>query len=690
MTNPLLASHTLPPFSAITAEQVTPAITELIEQGRTQLAQLLANLPAPNWENLVAPLEEQGDKLDQAWAPVSHLNSVANSEALRKAYTESVALLTDYSTEFSQNEALYKAYQQLADSSEFAQLTQAQQQTINNALRDFRLGGVALNDADKKRFGEIQKRLSELSTQFSNNVLDATQAWYKHFETADALAGLPESALAQAAQAAAQKELPGYVVTLDFPSYYAVMMYAENRALREEIYTAYVTRASADGKKADGSSAAEFDNTGIIAETLALRHELAQLLGFANYAERSLASKMAESPAQVLQFLNELALKSKPYAERDYAELREFAARSGCADVQAWDTTYYSEKLRVEKYSVSQEELRPYFPAEKVIAGMFEVVQRLFGIQVKQIAAFDTYHPDVRFYEIEKDGKKIASFYLDLFARDKKKGGAWMADCRVRRKTKAGVQLPVAFLTCNFTPPVGDTPSLLTHDEVTTLFHEFGHGLHHMLTQIDVAAVSGINGVAWDAVELPSQFMENWCWEPEAIPLISGHYQTGEPLPQTLLDKMLAAKNFQSGLQMIRQLEFSLFDFRLHAEYNPHAPQSAQTVINEIRTQVAVVKPPAFNRFENSFSHIFAGGYAAGYYSYKWAEVLSADAYSRFEEEGIFNTQTGESFLQEILQQGGSKAPMELFKNFRGREPQIDALLRHSGISSDNFSGEAA
>lgn len=690
MTNPLLASHTLPPFSAIAAEQVTPAITELIDQGRAQLAQLLANLPTPSWENLVAPLEEQGDKLDQAWAPVSHLNSVANSEALRKAYTESVALLTDYSTEFSQNEALYKAYQQLADSSEFAQLTQAQQQTINNALRDFRLGGVALNDADKKRFGDIQKRLSELSTQFSNNVLDATQAWYKHFETADGLAGLPESALAQAAQAAAQKELSGYVVTLDFPSYYAVIMYAENRALREEIYTAYVTRASAQGKKADGSSAVEFDNTGLIAETLALRHELAQLLGFANYAERSLASKMAESPAQVLQFLNELAQKSKPYAERDYAELREFAARSGCADLQAWDTTYYSEKLRVEKYSVSQEELRPYFPAEKVIAGMFDVVQRLFGIQVKQVDEFDSYHPDVRFYEIEKDGKKIASFYLDLFARDKKKGGAWMADCRVRRKTKTGVQLPVAFLTCNFTPPVGDTPSLLTHDEVTTLFHEFGHGLHHMLTQIDVAAVSGINGVAWDAVELPSQFMENWCWEPEAIPLISGHYQTGEPLPQALLDKMLAAKNFQSGLQMIRQIEFSLFDFRLHAEYNPQAPQSAQTVINEIRAQVAVVKPPAFNRFENSFSHIFAGGYAAGYYSYKWAEVLSADAYSRFEEEGIFNAQTGESFLQEILQQGGSKAPMELFKNFRGREPEIDALLRHSGISSHDVSGEAA
>lgn len=690
MTNPLLDSHRLPPFSAITAEHVTPAISELIDQGRAQLAQLLADLPNPSWDTLVAPLEEQGDKLDQAWAPVSHLNSVANSEELRKAYTESVALLTDYSTEFSQNEALYKAYQQLADSDEFAQLSQAQQQTINNALRDFRLGGVALNAADKKRFGDIQKRLSELSTQFSNNLLDATQAWYKHFESADALAGLPESALAQAAQAAAQKELSGYVITLDFPSYYAVIMYADNRALREEIYTAYVTRASAAGKKADGSVATEWDNTTLIAETLALRHELAQLLGFANYAERSLASKMAESTEQVIQFLNELGEKSKPFAERDYAELCEFAARNGCADVQSWDTTYYSEKLRVEKYAVSQEELRVYFPAEKVIAGMFDVVQRLFGIAVKQITEFDTYHPEVRFYHIEKNGAQVASFYLDLFARDKKKGGAWMADCRVRRKTAAGVQLPVAFLTCNFTPPVGATPSLLTHDEVTTLFHEFGHGLHHMLTQIDVAAVSGINGVAWDAVELPSQFMENWCWEPEAIPLISGHYQTGEPLPQDLLDKMLAAKNFQSGLQMIRQIEFSLFDFRLHAEYNPAAPQSAQEVLNQIRAQVAVIKPPAFNRFENSFSHIFAGGYAAGYYSYKWAEVLSADAYSRFEEDGIFNAQTGESFLQEILQQGGSKAPMELFKKFRGREPNIDALLRHSGITLADVSGETA
>ena len=684
MTNPLLQAHVLPPFSAIEAAHVEPAVSKIISESRVYIENLLASLVKPTWETLVAPLEEQGDKLDQAWSPVSHLNAVRNNDELRQAYNASIALLTEYGTELSQNENLFKAYQQLADSEAYSKLSQSQQQAVNNALRDFRLGGVALNDDDKKRYAEIQQRLSELSNQFSNHVLDSTQAWFKHFATADALAGLPESALAQAAQAAQQKSLDGYVITLDFPSYYAVIMYAENRALREEIYTANVTRATGNSQKTNAEHniefTAEFDNTGIIAETLALRHELAQLLGFANYAERSLATKMAQSPQQVLDFLQALAQKSKPYAKRDYAELREFASANGCTDLQAWDTTYYSEKLRVEKYSISQEELRPYFPAEKVISGMFDVVARLFGIQVKQISEFDTYHSDVRFYEIYKNNIHIASFYLDLFARESKRGGAWMADARVRRKTVQGLQLPIAFLTCNFTPPVGDTPSLLTHDEVTTLFHEFGHGIHHMLTQIDVAAVSGINGVAWDAVELPSQFMENWCWEPEAIPLISGHYQTGESLPQNLLDKMLAAKNFHSGLQMLRQIEFSLFDFRLHAEYDPANPLSAQDVLQQVRNEVAVVQPPAFNRFENSFSHIFAGGYAAGYYSYKWAEVLSADAFSRFEEEGIFNATTGESFLREILQQGGSKTPMELFTKFRGREPNIDALLRHSGI----------
>jgi len=684
MANPLLESHVLPPFSAIEATHIEPALSQIINESRAYLHQLLKNLTQPGWATLVAPLEEQGDKLDQAWSPVSHLNAVRNSDELRNAYTVGIALLTEYGTELSQNEDLFKAYQQLADSAEYKNLSQAQKQTVDNALRDFRLGGVALSAEDKKRYAEIQQRLSELSTRFSNHVLDATQAWYKHFDSAEALAGLPESALAQAAQAAQKKSLDGYVITLDFPSYYAVMMYADNRTLREEIYTAYVTRASAQSQKTNAENniefTAEFDNTAIIAETLALRHELAQLLGFNNYAERSLATKMAQSPQQVLDFLQELAQKSKPYAQQDYAELCAFAAQNGCTDLQSWDTTYYSEKLRVEKYAVSQEELRPYFPAEKVISGMFDVVGRLFGIQVQQSTGFDTYHPDVRFYQIFRNKEHIASFYLDLFAREGKRGGAWMADARVRRQTATGVQLPVAFLTCNFTPPVGDTPSLLTHDEVTTLFHEFGHGLHHMLTQIDVAAVSGINGVAWDAVELPSQFMENWCWEPEAIPLISGHYQTGEPLPQVLLDKMLAAKNFQSGLQMLRQIEFSLFDFRLHAEYDPANPRSAQDVLQDVRRDVAVVLPPVFNRFENSFSHIFAGGYAAGYYSYKWAEVLSADAFSRFEEEGIFNTATGESFLREILQQGGSQTPMELFVKFRGREPTIDALLRHSGI----------
>lgn len=683
MNNPLLQKHELPPFSEIQPEHVEPAITRLIAASRTHLQQLLNDLNNPSWDALVTPLEEQADLLDQAWSPVSHLNAVCNTEALRASYNTSIALLTEYGTEVGQNADLYTAYQKLAESAEYAHLTQAQRQAIDNALRDFRLGGVALDGEQKKRFGAIQKRLSELSTQFSNNVLDATQAWYKHFDDASALAGLPESALAQAAQAAGQKQLNGYVITLDFPSYLAVMMYASSRQLRQEVYTAFVTRASVDGKKADGSSAAQWNNAALITETLALRHELAELLGFANYAERSLASKMAKTTQQVLQFLSELAQKSKPLAERDVAELREFAATQGCGDLQAWDMTFYSERLRVEKYSVSQEELRPYFPAERVISGMFEVVKRLYSIDIIQVAAFDSWNPDVRFYHVFKDGGKIASFYLDLFARENKRGGAWMADCRVRRKTSYGLQLPVAFLTCNFTPPVGDTPSLLTHDEVTTLFHEFGHGLHHMLTQIDVAAVSGINGVAWDAVELPSQFLENWCWEPEAIPLISAHYQTAEPLPQALLEKMLAAKNFQSGMQMMRQLEFSLFDFRLHAEYNAKNPQDPQAVLNQVRREVAVVPAPEFNRFQNSFSHIFAGGYAAGYYSYKWAEVLSADAFSRFEEEGIFNPQTGESFLHEILQQGGSKSPMDLFVNFRGRAPNTDALLRHCGLGEE-------
>src|SRR5690554_1109035 len=685
--NPLLRRNTLPPFDEIKPEHVVPAVQTLIDEGRAHLQALLARPNTPTLETLVAAAGAEGDPLEQAFAPLSHPNAVVKTPGLRHSYNASIALLTDYSTEVSQNRELYQAYKALADGDEYKQLNSTQQKVIDNALRDFRLGGVALEGEDKARYGTIAQRLSELSTRFANNVLDATGAWHLRFDNADALARLPESALAQAKQAGELKKndkgepLGGYVVTLDFPSFLAVMMYANDRTLREQMYRAFVTRASSDGVKADGSSAVEWDNTGIIAETLALRHEQSKLLGFSDYAERSLASKMATSPEQVLGFLRELGEQSQPRAKADYAELVAFAKEQGCSDLEAWDTAYYGEQLRQHQYAISQEQLRPYFPAEKVINGMFEVVARLFDINVLPVASFASWHPDVRFYHIFKDGKQIASFYLDIFAREHKRGGAWMADCRVRRKLEDGsYQRPVAFLTCNFTPPVGDTPALLTHDEVTTLFHEFGHGLHHMLTAIDVAAVSGINGVAWDAVELPSQFLENWCWQEEVIGMISCHYETAEPLPKKLLDKMLAAKNFQSGMQMMRQLEFSLFDFRLHAEYNPEAPVPAAVLLNEIRQQVAVITPPAYNRFENSFSHIFAGGYAAGYYSYKWAEVLSADAFSAFEEEGIFNPATGKRFLQEILQRGGSREPMHLFVSFRGREPSIDALLRHAGL----------
>ena len=696
MSNPLLESHRLPPFSQIQPEHVIPAVEAIIEDSRAHLESLLQGLDKPCWDSLVVPLEAQDDRLNQAWSPVGHMNAVVNSEPLREAYNSGIVKLTAYSTELGQHEGLYRAYQALADSDGYSALNEAQRKTVDNALRDFRLAGVALSEEKKQRYGDIKNRLSELSTQFSNNVLDATQGWYKHVDSADSLKGLPENALAQAAQAAKAKGLEGYVVTLDIPSYLAVMMHADCRELRREIYTAYVTRASAEGKLTNGDSAAQWDNSALIEETLSLRHELAQLLEFANYAERSLATKMAQTTAQVIGFLTDLAEKSLPVAKRDYAELETFAlafeidGEAAIDKLEAWDLTYYSEKLRQQKYAISEEELRPYFPAERVIAGMFEVVNRLFDIRIEQQQGVDTWHPDVRFYRVERAGETIAYFYLDLYARENKRGGAWMDECRVRRRTATGLQLPVAYLTCNFTPPLENDhgeqskPSLLTHNEVTTLFHEFGHGIHHMLTQVDCAAVSGINGVAWDAVELPSQFLENWCWEKSVIPLISGHYQTGESLPDALLEKMLAAKNFQSGMQMVRQLEFALFDFRLHAEYNPDQPCEPQALLDEVRRQVAVATPPVFNKFQNSFSHIFAGGYAAGYYSYKWAEVLSADAYSLFEENGIFDKATGGKFLTDILQRGGSREPMDLFVSFRGREPSVDALLRHSGITHND------
>jgi len=685
MTNPLLEEHLLPPFSSITPEQVVPAIEQRLNTNRERINQLLAELKGktPTWTSFVAPLEEWDDELSKAWSPVGHLNGVLNSDELRDAYNACLPLLSQYSTEIGQNRDLFDAYQALRNSAEFETLSTAQQTTIEHALRDFRLSGVDLEGDKKARYGEIKQRLSELTSKFGENVLDATQAWSKIIDNEAQLAGLPDSAKGLLAQLAGEDGK--FKVTLDFPSYMPIMTYADDRELREEVYTAFVTRASEQGP-----SAGEFDNSEVMKEILALRYELAQLLGFENYAEYSVATKMAGSGQEVIDFLNDLAEKAKPQAEREFTELSDFAKTEYTVDnLQPWDVTYYAEKLRQSRYAISQEDIRPYLPIDTVVNGMFETVSRLYGIQFEEQSSFDTYHPDVRFFHVLKDGEQIAAFYLDLYAREKKRGGAWMDDCRIRRQTIDGVQLPVAYLVCNFTPAVGDAPALLTHDELTTLFHEFGHGLHHMLTQIDVGAVSGINGVAWDAVELPSQFLENWCYEPEALAFISGRFeaddnhQQGEPLPQALLDKLLAAKNFQSAMMMMRQLEFALFDFRLHREYSSDNPVTPEQILAEVRNQVTVVPVSDFNRFQHSFSHIFAGGYAAGYYSYKWAEVLSADAFSKFEEDGIFNRETGQSFLSEILSQGGSREASELFENFRGRSPSVEPLLRHSGIETE-------
>ncbi|MED5512745.1 MULTISPECIES: oligopeptidase A [Pseudoalteromonas] len=677
--NPLIGLEGLPPFSKIKPAHVVPALKAAIAECRTKIDEVLAS-KSYTWNDLVLPLEEADDKLSRLFSPVSHMNSVVNNDELREAYEQCLPLLSEYSTFVGQHQGLYDAYNALHNSDEFKTLTTAQQKTITNALRDFELSGIALKPEQQKRYGEISARLSELASKFGNNVMDATLAWQKHITDESELAGLPESALALGADTAKSKELEGWVFTLDFPSYLPIMTYADNRELREEFYTAFVTRASDQGP-----NAGEFDNSAIMSEELALRHELAELLGFNSYADMSLATKMAETPEQVFSFLEDLAAKSKPQAEQELAELTAYAKdKHGVTELAAWDYAYYGEKLKQEKYAISDEVLRPYFPANKVLSGLFTTVNRLFGISVKEVTEFDTYHPDVRFFEIYDNSNTLRGrFYLDLYARDRKRGGAWMDDCMGRKVRANGeLQTPVAYLVCNFNKAVGDKPALFTHNEVTTLFHEFGHGIHHMLTQVDAAPVAGINGVAWDAVELPSQFLENWCYEEEALSFISGHYETDEPLPKELLDKLLAAKNFQSGMQMLRQLEFSLFDFTIHHTYKAGEPCHIQATLDEVRSKTAVVKAPAFNRFQHGFSHIFAGGYSAGYYSYKWAEVLSADAFSKFEEEGIFNPATGEAFLKNILEKGGSEEPMELFKKFRGREPQVDALLRHSGIAA--------
>ncbi|MFQ1804590.1 oligopeptidase A [Aeromonas veronii] len=680
MNNPLLTMDSLPPFSQIKPEQVQPAVIQAIADCKQKISDVLAQRDPHTWDSLIAPLEEVNDRLSRIWSPVSHLNSVLNSEALREAHDACLPLLSEFQTYVGQHEGLYQAYLALSQSDDFPLLSGAQRKEIQNTLRDFRLSGIGLPAEAQQRYGEIQARLSELASRFSNNVLDATQGWHKLVADEAELAGLPDSVRSAARQMAELKGKEGWLFTLDIPSYLPVMMYADNRELRAEMYEAFTTRASDQGP-----NAGKWDNSAIMSELLTLRRELAQLLGFANYAELSLATKMADKTEQVVSFLTDLAAKSLPQGKAELEEIRTFAAEQhGQSELAAWDLAYYAEKLKQHKFSISDEQLRPYFPASKVVKGLFEVVKRVFGMKVRERLGIDTWHPDVRFYDIfDADDELRGSFYLDLYAREHKQGGAWMDVCLGRRYRQDGsLQKPVAYLTCNFNGPVDGKPALFTHNEVVTLFHEFGHGIHHMLTRIDVAGVAGINGVAWDAVELPSQFLENWCWESEALAFISGHYETGEPLPADLLEKMLTARNFQAAMQMLRQLEFALFDFRLHQEFDPANPAQLPALLDEVRSQVAVMTPPAFNRFQHSFSHIFAGGYAAGYYSYKWAEVLSADAFSRFEEEGIFNPATGQSFLKNILEKGGSKEPMELFRAFRGREPKVDALLRHSGIAA--------
>ncbi|WP_027960786.1 oligopeptidase A [Halomonas halodenitrificans] len=678
--NPLLETHELPPFEVIRPEHAVPAIDELLTENRHAIETLVeqAERESPSWQSLAAPLEALNDRLSRAWSPVSHLNGTMNNPALREAYQACLGKLSDYSTWQSQHEGLFRAWLALKEGSAWESLDAAQRRTVDNTLRDFRLAGVDLPAEKKHRYGEIKARLSELSNTFSNQLLDATQAWHLSLGDETRLTGLPESALATLRANAEAKGEAGYRITLDFPSFFPVVTYADDRELRREVYTAFVTRASDQGPYAG-----QYDNAPLMEEILALRHELARLLGFATYADYSLETKMADSPADALGFLEDLAARAVPQARQEFAELAAFADETlGMTDLEPWDIGYVSEKLREARHAINEEQLRPYFPAPRVVEGLFRVVERLFGVTFREDEQAPRYHPDVRFFRILENGEPIAGFYLDLYAREGKRGGAWMDECRVRRHEGDTLQLPVAYLTCNFTRPVGERPALLTHDEVTTLFHEFGHGLHHMLTRQTIADISGINGVAWDAVELPSQFMENYCWEREGLDLIAGHVDSGEPLPDELLEKLQAARNFQSAMGMVRQLEFSLFDLRLHHELEAPSAAEIQALLDAVREDVSVVPRTAFNRFQNGFGHIFAGGYAAGYYSYKWAEVLSADAWSAFEEAGIFDPETGHRFRTEILEPGGARDAAELFQAFRGRAPSVEPLLRHSGITA--------
>ncbi len=683
--NPLLDFSGLPRFEEIRPEHVEPAIRKLIDESRALIDRLTAAETPPTWKNFIVPLNETGERLGRAWGVIGHLHSVQDTPPWREAYNAMLPEVSRFSAEVGQNLALFALYKALAEGPEYARLSATRRRIIDTELRDFRLSGAELPENLKPRFKEIQETLSQLSAKFSENLLDATNAFSEHIDDETDLAGIPEDARA-AARALAEKEgLPGWKFTLQMPSYLPLIQYADDRALRERFYRAYATRASEQGPS-------ELDNGPLIGHILALREEEAQMLGYDNFAALSLVPKMAESPEEVLEFLRKLAARAKPFAERDLDELKEFAARElDLAELAPWDVAYASEKLRQARYAFSEQEVKQYFPEPMVLKGLFEVIHALYGVHISEDSA-PKWDPDVLFYRIEKNGQQVGQFYLDLHARETKRGGAWMDSARDRSLSEDGtLQTPVAYLVCNFPGPVDGRPATFSHDDVQTLFHECGHGLHHLLTRVDDLAVSGINGVEWDAVELPSQFMENFCWEWDVLSNMTSHIETGEPLPRTLYDKMLAARNFQSGMQTVRQIEFALFDLRLHSEISPRAnPVTLDTVnalLEEVRREVAVLFPPSWNRFPNSFSHIFAGGYAAGYYSYKWAEVLSADAFAAFEEvrdrsgrATLLDPETGERFWREILAVGGSRPALESFKAFRGREPEVDALLRHNGM----------
>lgn len=666
------ATLPVPRFDQLPLADLKQQIQQALKQGQQFLDQL-TEVPVQLQQQLdvLAKVDQLENNLSESWGILSHLNAVMNNPETRELYQEVLPALSEYYTGLGQHTVLYQTYQQLHDHAEFAQLSAAQQSVIKLALRDFKLSGVALTGDAKTRYAEILARLSQLSSEFSNHVLDATQAFFLPL-TEQQLQGLPQSSIELLKQYGQQRELDQAVATLDIPSYLAIMTYADDRALREQLYQAYTTRAS------DQSSHPEFNNSDIMQETLALRQEMAVLLGFESYAAYSLASKMAPDVATVQKFLVELAEHSRAPAEQEIAELQHIAAQDGVTELKPWDSTYYSEKLKQQRFSLSQEDLKPYFPAPRVIQGLFAVVNRLYGIQVVERAA-PLWHPDVRYFEIEDQGQVLGGFYFDLYARSGKRGGAWMSGFRSRMQTSDGLQKPICYMVGNFTPPVAPQPALLSHDEVITLFHEFGHGLHHLLTEVDQISVAGTHGVAWDAVELPSQFMEFWTWDKDSLDSLSEHIDSKQQLPQNLLTALLDARFFQSGMQSLRQIEFALFDLNIHAANPALNSAQIQSTLDDIRDKYAVLPTTASNRFQNSFSHIFAGGYAAGYYSYKWAEVLASDAFDRFEQEGIFNTETGKEFRKAVLAVGGKDSALTAFVNFRGREPKIDALLRHQG-----------